>query len=57
VSALNAERPAESFGLVAIRQRIEQLGGTLTIESKPGSGTAIAVTLPLPAGTIGEEEQ
>ncbi|TQL47622.1 signal transduction histidine kinase [Homoserinimonas aerilata] len=34
--------PSASFGLTAIRQRVEQLGGSLSIESDAG-GTAIAV--------------
>ncbi|MEO7374226.1 MAG: sensor histidine kinase, partial [Terrimesophilobacter sp.] len=37
-----------SFGLVAMHQRVEQLGGTLTIESRPGAGTAIAAAFELP---------
>jgi len=37
----------KSFGLVAIRQRVEQLGGTFVLESAPGGGTALAVTFPL----------
>ncbi|WP_349897315.1 sensor histidine kinase [Parafrigoribacterium soli] len=36
-----------SFGLIAMRQRVEQLGGTLTIESREGAGTAIGVGFPL----------
>ncbi|MEV8567340.1 sensor histidine kinase [Streptomyces sp. NPDC051322] len=36
------------FGLPAMRSRAESLGGTLTVESTPGQGTAVAVTLPLP---------
>ena len=40
----------ESFGLVAIRQRVEQLGGTFVVESRPGRGTAVAVTFPLGEG-------
>lgn len=39
-----------SFGLTAMRQRVEQLGGTLTIESRPGAGTAIAVGFELAGG-------
>lgn len=35
------------FGLRAIRQRIEALGGTATVESAPGDGTRLAVSLPL----------
>ncbi|MET9801087.1 sensor histidine kinase [Streptomyces sp. NPDC006368] len=38
------------FGLLAMRSRTESLGGTFTVESSPGQGTAVAVTLPLPAG-------
>ncbi|MBO1331270.1 sensor histidine kinase [Streptomyces sp. VRA16 Mangrove soil] len=38
------------FGLPAMRARVRALGGTFTVESAPGEGTAVAVTLPLPAG-------
>ncbi|GHG26315.1 sensor histidine kinase [Streptomyces zaomyceticus] len=38
------------FGLPAMRSRAESLGGTFTVESAPGQGTAVAVSLPLPAG-------
>lgn len=38
---------AGSFGLTAIRQRVDALGGVLTIESGNGDGTALAVTLPI----------
>ncbi|MBT2454621.1 sensor histidine kinase [Streptomyces sp. ISL-86] len=37
------------FGLPAMRSRAETLGGLFTVESAPGQGTAVAVTLPLPA--------
>ncbi|MFJ6792756.1 sensor histidine kinase [Streptomyces sp. NPDC091268] len=36
------------FGLPAMRARAETLGGLFTVESAPGQGTAVAVTLPLP---------
>ncbi|MGW7349391.1 sensor histidine kinase [Streptomyces sp. NPDC054854] len=36
------------FGLPAMRARAETLGGLFTVESDPGQGTAVAVTLPLP---------
>lgn len=39
-----------SFGLVAMRQRVEQLGGTLTVESRHGAGTAIAAAFEIPGG-------
>ncbi len=41
------------FGLTAMRQRIEELSGTLEIESEPGAGTAVSAALP--AIPIGEE--
>lgn len=36
------------FGLPAMRSRATALGGTFTVESAPGQGTAVAVTLPRP---------
>ena len=42
-----ADQSADSFGLVAIRQRVEQLGGSFVLESAPGEGTAVAVTFPV----------
>ncbi|MCM2425570.1 sensor histidine kinase [Streptomyces sp. RKAG337] len=38
-----------SFGLHGMRERIAGLGGTLTVESAPGEGTAVAAALPVPA--------
>ncbi|HZO76148.1 MAG TPA: sensor histidine kinase [Ktedonobacteraceae bacterium] len=48
------------FGLPALRERAEQQGGTLTIESEPGEGTTVALTIPaIPTGPQQEiqEEQ
>ncbi|MEV0372199.1 sensor histidine kinase [Streptomyces sp. NPDC050636] len=39
------------FGLAAMRARARALHGTLVVESAPGEGTAVAVTLPCPATT------
>jgi signal transduction histidine kinase len=39
------------FGLTSMRERAEELGGELTIESEPGKGTKIAVLIPLPEMT------
>ncbi|MGH3093115.1 MAG: sensor histidine kinase [Gaiellaceae bacterium] len=38
------------FGLTGMRERVEQRGGTLTIESASGVGAAIVATLPAPPG-------
>jgi signal transduction histidine kinase len=40
---------AGGYGLRAMRQRVEQLGGTLSVESSPGEGTIVAAQLPLPS--------
>ena len=39
--------PDRGFGLRAIRQRIEALGGATTVESTPGEGTVLAVSVPI----------
>jgi signal transduction histidine kinase len=35
-----------SFGLIAMRERISSLGGSLVIETSPGEGTAICASVP-----------
>jgi signal transduction histidine kinase len=40
--------PVGGEGLPGMRERAELLGGTLLVESAPGAGTRIEVTLPLP---------
>jgi signal transduction histidine kinase len=36
------------LGLLGMRERVSTLGGELSVESEPGRGTAITVTVPLP---------
>ena len=43
------EKKSNSLGLVSIRERALALGGLLSIESSPGSGTEIKVMLPAEA--------
>jgi signal transduction histidine kinase len=38
--------PDCGFGLLAMRQRIEGLAGTLQVESEPGAGTAVSASVP-----------
>ena len=40
------EKIGKSFGLLGMLQRAEQLGGQLEIESSPGNGTSVILTLP-----------
>ena len=42
-------RKPESFGLLGLRERVSLLRGTASIQSAPGAGTTIVVTLPLAA--------
>jgi len=36
------------FGLIGMRERAERMGGELQLESEPGTGTRLEVTVPLP---------
>ena len=40
------QRPAGTLGLKGLRERAELLGGTITIDSRPGAGTSVHVTIP-----------
>lgn len=44
---------AGGYGLRAMRQRVEQLGGVFSVESAPGEGTIVAAQLPLPSAGQG----
>ena len=46
----------EGSGLVGLRDRVEALGGTITIDSVAGEGTCVAVTLPIASGLDQEIE-
>ena len=35
------------FGLTAMRERVEQLGGSLLVESEDGEGTTVVVSIPV----------
>ena len=38
-----------SYGIRGLRERVAQLGGKIKLDSPPGSGLSVTVTLPLPA--------
>jgi signal transduction histidine kinase len=44
---------AGGFGLVALRERVEQLSGSVQVESEPGHGTAVSVRVPVTPGVQG----
>jgi signal transduction histidine kinase len=39
--------PARGSGLLGLKDRVETLGGRITVQSPPGAGTALHVELPL----------
>jgi signal transduction histidine kinase len=39
--------PGRGSGLVGLRDRVEALGGSLEITSKPGDGTSLVAALPM----------
>jgi signal transduction histidine kinase len=41
------------FGLTTMRERAEAVGGTLTVAATPGSGTRVAVRMPVEAAAAG----
>ncbi len=41
------------YGLVGMRQRLGRVGGTLTVESSPGSGTILNASVPLAGSAEG----
>jgi signal transduction histidine kinase len=41
-----ASAPARGVGLIELGDRVEALGGKLTLESPPGRGTTISIELP-----------
>ena len=43
--------PAGGLGLMGLRERAAVLGGSVAVESAPGEGTTIAVSLPAPSST------
>jgi PAS domain S-box-containing protein len=53
----DAAEPSAGLGLTTMRERAEALGGTISVSSAPGAGTAVRVTLgpaaPEPRGTDG----
>jgi signal transduction histidine kinase len=44
--------PRKGLGLVAMRERVSAIGGTLQIESRPGHGTEVSIRLPMEANDV-----
>jgi two-component system sensor histidine kinase UhpB len=46
-AALRATARRQPLGLIGMQERASLLGGSVVIDSRPGAGTTISVTLPL----------
>jgi signal transduction histidine kinase len=52
---IGGARPTAGSGLAGLADRIETLGGTLTVSSRPGHGTHVRAEIPLSTGTATTE--
>ncbi len=43
----NLDEPHDGFGLMGMRERVEQMRGAMKVLSAPGKGTQVRITLPL----------
>jgi signal transduction histidine kinase len=50
-------RETQGLGLISMQERVRVLNGTISITSKPGSGTEINVRVPVSAGNPVEQAQ
>lgn len=46
---------SRGYGLASVRERAELVGGSVRVTSRPGTGTTVAVTIPLDNQSIDEE--
>jgi signal transduction histidine kinase len=45
-TGFDIEQESSGFGLVGIRERVALVGGTLSVETSPGLGTAVRISVP-----------
>lgn len=46
----------KGFGLTGIKERVKDINGSTSIQTKPGGGTVVHITLPVPATESGKED-
>lgn len=51
-SPLITDVSGRGLGLAIVREKVERLGGSVTLESQPGAGTAFRIVLPLTLATF-----
>jgi signal transduction histidine kinase len=47
-SGFDIEAETDGFGLLGMRERVELLGGGISIDSAPGNGATVAASIPVP---------
>ena len=53
VKKVFSDRPFKCLGLLGMRERVEMVGGTFTMESVPGAGTTLRADIPVAPPTSG----
>jgi two-component system sensor histidine kinase DegS len=48
--AVAADASRQTFGLASMRERVDSLNGELTLDTRPGGGTRVMVSVPLKGG-------
>src|SRR5690606_26947634 len=56
VGATERRRQAGGLGLFSIRERLQAIGGTVSISSSPGAGMQVTLTMPLDSATGRESD-
>jgi signal transduction histidine kinase len=51
-SGFDPAPPVHGHGLAGMRERLELIGGSLQVDSAPGRGTSLTLTVPRPSGTV-----
>jgi signal transduction histidine kinase len=46
-SGIDRAQPTAGYGLVGMRERVDLVGGTLEVDSEPGTGTRVHASIPL----------
>lgn len=52
-NGFDMDKKSDRLGLVGIRERVHSVNGTLRIQTGPGRGTSVSVTVPLGVGVTG----
>jgi PAS domain S-box-containing protein len=51
---LNSDAPPVGLGLLGLRERVQYIGGSLTIETSPGLGSCVTLKVPISVGNADE---